>query len=609
MKLKLRDISNVIFFICFMLIFRIYLLSDTAKASDLVTVSYEVTYHQSEARGMLSLINEFRTGGSWYWNEDNSTKTTIKAGKLSPLQIDPELEKAAIKRAEEIALYYEHTRPNGEDCFSLSDAWGENIAIGQSDKDEAFIDWREDDEYYNRQGHRRNMLGEEYFSVGIACVEVAGKKCWVQEFGGNKIVQSIGGANNSKQVVHTEIKREFIANTAVFVETDLDDENFTNEGIYKIKIGDILKIKKMTPSVITTSAPNMIVPILGVSIKTGKSEDPEIIELDAEGNVVAKAEGKGQIVYEITYPFGVYEKRLGIEVEKVDLSDEYEINVYVNGKKYEFPRLFYYTGNPIEPKIRVEYKNRILKKDKDYILEFKNNINANTSEDFDDNSPMVIITGKNDYKGKLKVNFVIEPKTIVGSTIISGLSEQIYTGKEICPKITVSMKNGKKLVEGKDYILSYEDNIDVGTATILVSYIGNYTGNDFEYFLINGKEDSKGGRTDISKSNNKSDVNKPANLKPEKTSNNRSVKNKILKYSQYRLETVDGTVLLIIKAKKGVSYKIQYSVNKNMKAGKVIELKSYKNITGKLKKGKVYYIRIGEVKNGKIKWGKINKIG
>ena len=68
MKLKLRDISNVIFFICFMLIFRIYLLSDTAKASDLVTVSYEVTYHQSEARGMLSLINEFRTGGSWYWN-------------------------------------------------------------------------------------------------------------------------------------------------------------------------------------------------------------------------------------------------------------------------------------------------------------------------------------------------------------------------------------------------------------------------------------------------------------------------------------------------------------------------------------------------------------
>ena len=31
---------------------------------------------QNEARGMLTLINEFRTGdNAWYWNRNNRTKT------------------------------------------------------------------------------------------------------------------------------------------------------------------------------------------------------------------------------------------------------------------------------------------------------------------------------------------------------------------------------------------------------------------------------------------------------------------------------------------------------------------------------------------------------
>ena len=65
-----------------------------------------------------------RTSSSdaWYWNSDDTTKTTCD--NLSELAYDYDLEKLAMKRAAEIALSYAHTRPNGERCFSIYDEEG-----------------------------------------------------------------------------------------------------------------------------------------------------------------------------------------------------------------------------------------------------------------------------------------------------------------------------------------------------------------------------------------------------------------------------------------------------------------------------------------------------
>lgn len=45
-------------------------ISSTAYAKDAITVKYE----QTEARKMLNRINQFRTAGSWCWNESNTKR-------------------------------------------------------------------------------------------------------------------------------------------------------------------------------------------------------------------------------------------------------------------------------------------------------------------------------------------------------------------------------------------------------------------------------------------------------------------------------------------------------------------------------------------------------
>src|SRR5699024_1239045 len=78
-------------------------------AEDTITVNVTGTYGQSEARQMLDLINDFRTNGSaWVWNEGDQTKT--ENIKVKALAYDYDLEKIAMQRAMEIAVYYSHTR-------------------------------------------------------------------------------------------------------------------------------------------------------------------------------------------------------------------------------------------------------------------------------------------------------------------------------------------------------------------------------------------------------------------------------------------------------------------------------------------------------------------
>lgn len=154
----------------------------SASASDTISVQY----CQSNAREMLDMINDFRTGGTWCWDESNSKKVAYPAVKK--LVYDYDLEKTAMLRAAEISVQYEHTRPNGMEfftAFSYYGTAGENIAWTEGmgdDPQTVFELWREDNEMYEDQGHRRNMLGKDFGAVGIACAYIDGRYYWVQEF-------------------------------------------------------------------------------------------------------------------------------------------------------------------------------------------------------------------------------------------------------------------------------------------------------------------------------------------------------------------------------------------------------------------------------------------
>lgn len=170
-------------------------------------------YYQSDARKMKKKINKFRKGKeAWYYTREGSKDKTYVKG-LGKLKYDYELEKVAMERAAEIAVSFSHTRPNNESCFSAYPAgymaMGENIAMGTSSYmscAETFALWQETNESYNGQGHRRNMLGEQFTCVGIACFEANGNKYWVQEFGSPCSSTGKTKAANGEATVKIQIK-------------------------------------------------------------------------------------------------------------------------------------------------------------------------------------------------------------------------------------------------------------------------------------------------------------------------------------------------------------------------------------------------------------------
>lgn len=186
----------------------------SAFADGTVQVKLNVQYGQTEARSMVSMINEFRTGNdAWYWNSDNATKTTLS--NLETLTYDYDLEAIAMQRAAEIALSFSHTRPNGTSCFSLSNrnnSMGENIAAGHGSAASAFVGWQENDDDYSGQGHRRNMLSARFNCVGIGHVVYNGYHFWVQEFGTKITNSTASAANDAASAVTVEVADTSIMN-------------------------------------------------------------------------------------------------------------------------------------------------------------------------------------------------------------------------------------------------------------------------------------------------------------------------------------------------------------------------------------------------------------
>ena len=173
------------------------------------------TYHQTDARKMLKLINKFRTGDeAWYYASDGST---VAVKGLKKLKYSYELEKVAMQRAAELVVYFEHTRPNGTGFSSMiassNEYAGENLASGSStfcgreyfDRVGAFETLKETDCDYFGQGHRRVMLYKHFTCVGIACFEYKGIKYWVQIFGSSTDKTTKTKACNKKKTVKVEV--------------------------------------------------------------------------------------------------------------------------------------------------------------------------------------------------------------------------------------------------------------------------------------------------------------------------------------------------------------------------------------------------------------------
>lgn len=83
-----------------------------------------------------------------------------------------------------------------------------------------------------------------------------------------------------------------------------------------------------------------------------------------------------------------------------------------------------------------------------------------------------------------RVSFTIAPKAYSESDFtITDIPQQDYTGDEIKPSVTVTA-NGEPLTLDVDYTLTYGDNIGKGTATVTITFQGNYSGTAEKTFEI-----------------------------------------------------------------------------------------------------------------------------
>ena len=136
-----------------------------SDASSLYTFGISGTFDYDEATDVLSQLNTLRAGLS-----------------LPALVMDEALLEAAMQRAAETAIYWDHFRPDGSTCFTAFPnnyrSAGENIAWGQANAAAVMTSWT------NSQGHYNNMVSIDFNAVGIGCFYQDGQKYWVQLFTG-----------------------------------------------------------------------------------------------------------------------------------------------------------------------------------------------------------------------------------------------------------------------------------------------------------------------------------------------------------------------------------------------------------------------------------------
>jgi hypothetical protein len=142
-----------------------------------------------------------------------------------------------------------------------------------------------------------------------------------------------------------------------------------------------------------------------------------------------------------------------------------------------------YTGAEITPDVSVRSGGAALVKGTDYELTYENNINVGTAT--------VTVTFKGNYTGERTVNFNIVARTLSASDVaVAEIEKQICTGGEIKPEPVITYGD-VTLEKDKDYTLTYENNTDVGTGKVNITFIGNYTGTASAEFEIAAKELAK----------------------------------------------------------------------------------------------------------------------
>ena len=209
----------------------------------------------------------------------------------------------------------------------------------------------------------------------------------------------------------------------------------------------------------------------------------KILELDKDyivsytdnvkpGDAIVTITGIGNYKGTITISFLI----IVPNTEIVDISNT-ENNVKVSGVENKI-----YNGKTqTQDTMVVMAGDKTLELDKDYTVSYIDNVKPGNAT--------VTITGIGNYEGTITRTFsIIAPKTDISKSSskisVTGIVNQKYTGKK-CTQTKLVVKSGSKILKlGKNYQVSYENNVKPGKATVVITGIGNCTGKIKKTFAI-----------------------------------------------------------------------------------------------------------------------------
>ena len=492
-----------------------FMFTQPVEAADATkqTVAIEVTYGQTQARALAEEINKV--------HKDYYDNQYVGSGGNQTLEYDYGLEQDAMKRAAEIALVYNaDKRPNGESVYSAYTNAGamEYISCVGSLPGQT-------DQAYNM------MLDVSYASVGVGHVIYNGQDYWVMAVSTSKSGMGVTPADNGAKTVTIELETSRISSPKI---TGVPTDKIT------MNLGDYYDLSKCKAAILVNGhyPQSEYCPLAGtVSVVS----DTTIVSYN---NASLYAAGVGSSTVSVSCggysatPFMVYVQKPSISQATIDaIADQYytgyaltpgvkvrigstlltENTDYVvqytnntavgtaavsvtgrgkyegTGSKVTYFRILAptvegasisaipdqtFTGYAVCPAVTVYVNNTLLRENVDYRITYSNNVNIGTAT--------ATITGIGTYSGTKAVTFRITGPNLTSATIAS-IPDQLYTGLDICPTVTVTVNN-MTLRQNTDYSVSYSNNRSVGTATVTVTGLNNYAGTKTTTFRIIGRD-------------------------------------------------------------------------------------------------------------------------
>jgi hypothetical protein len=145
-------------------------------------------------------------------------------------------------------------------------------------------------------------------------------------------------------------------------------------------------------------------------------------------------------------------------------------------------RSYKYDGTAKTPKVtELKVNGNTLKENTDYTVSYKNNTEIGTAT--------VTVAGAGSYTGTLERIFLIQPEntSLEAAGVTLSKSSYYYDGTTKKPAVELVKLGDNILNKGTDYTVSYKNNKNIGTASVVITGAGGYSDSVTETFEIKAK--------------------------------------------------------------------------------------------------------------------------